>query len=253
MKVKVIAFTNQKGGVGKTTVSTNTAFYLSTIGKKVLLIDADMQGNATASFLAEQPELELANIFYDDCTITDGIKNIRENLDIIPTKKGSKKLIDFSKNEISSYLDAFKDLVALIRSDFNYDFIIYDCNPSIGIFEKSIIASADECIVPLQPEAFAIDGLGIFNKELINIRKRQKSNVQHNKIIFNMVDERLNIHKRYMKALNDAAEFDFFVIPATSDFKTAQDRYLSVFEFESKSKPKERAEREIKRLAEVLL
>ena len=187
----------------------------------------------------------------EDCTIKDAIVTVRENLDIIGTKKGSINLRKYQKADIIDNQNIFFDFVDLINRDFDYDYLIYDCSPAIGTFERSIIASAYECITPMQAEAFSIEGLGIFNKEILDIRKKLRSNVKHDKIIFNMV-ENLEIHKRYIKEIKEFDNYQFFEIPKATDIKKAQDCYLSLFEYNSSYSTKKKAEREIQRLAEAL-
>lgn len=253
--MRVLAFANSKGGISKTSLSTNLSYYLSSIGHKVLLVDTDYQGNAWASFFKEDPEHELADVLTERCTFVDAITEVRPNFDMIGSKRGSKALREYQSGAIQQEPMVFYNFVDILKEHFDYDFVIYDSHPALGVFEKSVLASCDEVIVPLQPEAFGVDGVGIFNDGLAEIRKGLRSNVKHNKIVITMIDSRLKIHEKYINDLKQYDQYQFFEINTCVDFKKSQDQFQSIFEFETDKKlsgTRIKAENAIKALAEVI-
>ena len=157
---KIIAIANQKGGVGKTTTSINLASGLAYLGKKVLLVDFDPQGNATQGVGANKDKIKYStyDILLSEVTCQEAIKSLKlPPLDVIPAtidlagadlemaefQMGREKLL---KNKLSAVKD-------------NYDFIIIDCPPSLGLLNTNALTAADSVIIPVQCEYYALEGL----------------------------------------------------------------------------------------------
>ena len=155
----IISFSNQKGGVGKTTSAVNTAASLGNLGKKVLLVDFDPQGNATSGVGISKKSV--VNSVYDviigSCSAKEAIIDTEfKNLSIIPSHislAGAEfELVD-EKNRESKLKDALKSVAD------NYDYIIIDCPPSLGLLSINALAASTGVIIPMQCEYYALEGL----------------------------------------------------------------------------------------------
>ena len=158
--MKVIAIANQKGGVGKTTTSVNLGCALAQSGKRILLIDLDPQGNATSSFGLQDLEGEsLYEPLIGDAPVADKILPTRlDGMFIIPAD------LDLAGAEIEiarmdNHLTRLTETLAPLRADATFDFVLLDCPPSLGILMTNALAAADELLIPLQCEYFALEGL----------------------------------------------------------------------------------------------
>ena len=156
---RIIAIANQKGGVGKTTTSTNLSACLAEMNKKVLLIDIDPQGNATSGVGVNKNELD--NTVYEmiigECELEDCIlKNVIDNLDILPSNVNlSGAEIDLIGVESREFI--LKRSIDKIRDE--YDYIIIDCPPSLNMLTVNAMTTADSVLVPIQCEYYALEGL----------------------------------------------------------------------------------------------
>jgi len=158
---KVISVSNQKGGVGKTTTSLSLAASLGVLEKKVLLIDADPQGNATSGIGISNKDFNKSSydVLLNRCEIQESIIETKSpNLDIIPANIDlvavEIELVDIAKREymLSKMLDKIKN---------DYDFIVIDCPPSLGLITMNALTASNSVIIPIQCEYYALEGLGI--------------------------------------------------------------------------------------------
>jgi len=169
---RVIAIANQKGGVGKTTTSINLSSALGEKGKKVLVIDADPQGNTTSGFGIEKNELEntIYELLLGDCSVEDCIiKNAATGVSVLPSNVNlaavEVELIDTKKREyiLKTEIDWVKD---------KYDYIIIDCPPSLSMLTINAMTTADSVLVPIQCEFYALEGLGQLIHTVNLVRER---------------------------------------------------------------------------------
>ncbi len=190
---KIISFANQKGGVGKTTTCINLAAYVSAMGKKVLVLDLDPQGNATSG-LGIEKEKDLKTI-YDlisgDTNIEDVIKpTIVENLDIIPST------VDLAGAEIEMVQmpqreKIIKGILEPIKN--NYDFIMIDCPPSLGLITVNALTASDSVVIPIQCEFFALEGLTQLMNTIKLIKYHLNPSIDIEGVVMTMKDKRSNL------------------------------------------------------------
>ncbi len=190
---KIIAVANQKGGVGKTTTSINLSAALAELGKKILIVDVDPQGNCTSGFGVDKNEQKntIYELLLDDCSINESIvKNVIENIDLIPANvnlaAAEIELIGISRKE---YI--LRDALDYVRDD--YDYVIMDCPPSLNVLTVNAMSAADSVIVPIQCEYYALEGLSqlIHTINLVKGRLNRKLDIEG--IVFTMFDARTNL------------------------------------------------------------
>tara|TARA_B100001093_G_scaffold308746_1_gene294587 strand:- start:3756 stop:4517 length:762 start_codon:yes stop_codon:yes gene_type:complete len=196
---KIIAISNQKGGVGKTTSSVNLAASLAALEKRVLLIDFDPQANATSSLgIKIDPETKtIYNLIENNCSSDDCIQNTNlKYFDIIPSH------IDLVGIEIESInlMDREYLLKNAITPLLNiYDYILIDCPPSLGLLTINALTASKTVIIPIQCEYLALEGLGKLLNTIKNIQKLHNENLEIEGILLTMYDIRLNLSNQVKK------------------------------------------------------
>lgn len=190
---KIVAFLNQKGGVGKTTTCVNMAGYLSQMGYKVLLLDIDPQGNATSSVGIERENKPktIYDVIVDDNTIEEVILQTKyENLHIIPSDvdlAGAEiELVQMNNREkvVRNILRKVKD---------NYDYICIDCPPSLGLITVNALTACDSVLIPIQCEYFALEGLSQLMYTIKLVKKHLNENIDVEGVVLTMKDNRSNL------------------------------------------------------------
>jgi chromosome partitioning protein len=196
---KVIAVTNQKGGVGKTTTAVNLALGLAAENKKVLLIDADPQGSASIYLGYREPDElpeTIVNLIYgvvNDEEIPESVViHHSDNLDLIPANI-ELAAVELNLASVMSREMIFKTYVDGVRD--NYDFVIIDCMPSLGIITVNALTCADSVLIPAQAAYLPIKGLQQLIKTISMVKKKLNRMLEIEGILLTMVDHRTNYAK----------------------------------------------------------
>lgn len=207
-KCKVIAITNQKGGVGKTVTTVSLGVSLAQLDNRVLLIDFDPQGNLSKGLGygdKNKYKLSLKDVFMNEILENeyywkDSIIYSNEEVELIPSN------IDLSgtdlalsnvmsrENVLRQFVDKFKD---------NYDYILIDCNPALNLFTINALTASDSVIIPVQTEPYATDGLNDLLRTIHNVKQKLNPNIQIDGILMTMFDVRTNLSKHIAKEVQD--------------------------------------------------
>lgn len=188
---KIICIANQKGGVGKTTTAINLSASLAAAEKKTLLIDGDSQGNSTSGIGTDRSSFQKANLYHamiGEVPFNDVItKTAIPNLDVVPS---NQDLIGIEV-EFVGLEEKEQRLKKLLNSlDRDYDFIVIDCPPSLGVMTINALVAADYLIVPLQCEYFAMEGLGYLLNTVRLVKTQLNPNLSLGGILLTMFDQR---------------------------------------------------------------
>ena len=190
---KIIAFANQKGGVGKTTTCVNVASYMAAMGKKVLLIDMDPQGNATSGVGIEKTSSTktIYNVIDGDAIIDEVILSTDiPNLDFVPAT------VDLAGAEIDlvqlpNRENIIKNRLARVRNKYEYIFI--DCPPSLGLLTVNALTCCDSIVIPIQCEFYALEGLTQLMNTIKLVKKHLNSALDIEGVVLTMKDSRSNL------------------------------------------------------------
>lgn len=227
---KIIAIANQKGGVGKTTTAINLAASLAVLEKKVLIIDADPQANTTSglNFSPDDDqkrtlyEVMIGSIKAEDALIQTEIANLHMIPSHINLVGVEIEMLDTEDRE-----SILKNVIAPIRG--NYDYIIIDCSPSLGLITVNALTAADSVIIPVQPEFFALEGLGKLLQTIRIVQNGVNPALTIEGFVVTMFDGRTKVHTQVVNQLNE--HFKDMV------FRTIIQRNIRLSEAPSHGKP----------------
>lgn len=234
---RIIAVANQKGGVGKTTTAINLSSCLSALGKKVLAIDMDPQGNMTSGLGVDKDEVEYTvyDLILGETDIQNAIvKDVIENLDVLPTN------IDLAAAEIELIGVDEKEFIIKKAVDTlknNYDFIIIDCPPSLNMLTINAMTTANSVLVPIQCEYYALEGLSqlIHTIELVKERLNPDLNIEG--VVFTMYDARTNLSLQVVENVKDNLQQNIYktIIPRNIRLAEAPSHGLPINLYDAKS------------------
>lgn len=187
---KIIAFSNQKGGVGKTTTCINMSAFLAQKGYKVLIVDLDPQGNASTGLGIEKKDVLISTygVLVDEAQPEKAIRpSVVENLDVLPSN------IDLAGAEVEMVYISEREFClkkALSKVRDNYDFIMIDCPPALGLLTINALTAADSVLIPIQSEFFALEGLSQLMNTFKLIIKKLNPKLEIEGVIVTMFDAR---------------------------------------------------------------
>lgn len=235
---KIIAVANQKGGVGKTTTSNNLAAGLAYLGKKVLLVDFDPQGNTTQGVGASRDSIVKSayDLILTDSSASQVIKHIKQPpLDLVPATidlaGADLEMVEFKVGRER----LLKNKLEPIRA--NYDFIIIDCPPSLGLLNTNALTAADSVIIPVQCEYYALEGLTQLLSTIRLVQKLFNDRLLIEGVLLTMFDSRtrlsVEIQQEVRKYFKERVYRSF--IPRNVKLSEAPSRGQSIFEYDVRS------------------
>lgn len=235
---KIIAIANQKGGVGKTTTSINLSACLGELGKKVLVIDLDPQGNCTSGFGIEKEQIQntVYELILNKCSVKNSMMEVEgiENVTIIPSNvnlAGAEiELLEFNEKE---YI--LKNSIDYVKEDFDY--IIIDCPPSLNMLTVNAMTTADSMLIPIQCEYYALEGIGQLITTINLVQQRLNSKLKIEGVVFTMYDGRTNLSKDVVDNVKNNLNAYIYntIIPRNVSLAEAPSNGLPITVYDNKS------------------
>ena len=207
---RILAIANQKGGVGKTCTTVNLSASLGELGKKVLVIDMEPQGNSSSSFGVNKNEVEntIYEVMLEECTLSEAIiKDVAKNVSIVPAN------VNLGAVEIEMAGKDKANLILRRELDFvkdEYDYIFIDCPPAISLTTVNSMAAATGVIVPVQCEYLALEGLGQVIETINLVRSRMNPTLDLTGILFTMYDGRTVLSNDVVDSVRNTVKYHTF-------------------------------------------
>ena len=234
---KVVSVANQKGGVGKTTTAVNLSTILAKRGKRVLMIDTDPQGNATSGLgIDKNVSLSVYDVIINDVEIVNTLqKTMIKNLDVCPSNinlAGAEvELVSMMSREqrLKEKIDNLKD---------NYDYVIIDCPPSLGLITLNAFTASDSVLIPVQCEYYALEGLGQLVNTINLVKKHLNRNLKVEGALLTMFDIRTNLSNQVVKEVSKYFENKVYktVIPRNVKLSEAPSFGMPISVYDPRSK-----------------
>ena len=249
---KIISVANQKGGVGKTTTAVNLSTSLAKKGKRVLLIDTDPQGNATSGVGVDKSvQFSVYDVLVDGVEIENTIQKTEvKNLDVCPSNinlAGAEvQLVSVKDREyrLKEKLDKYKD---------NYDYIIIDCPPSLGLVTLNAFTASDSVLIPIQCEYYALEGLGQLINTINLVKKRMNKSLSIEGALLTMYDARTNLSNQVVKEVKNYFDDKVYktVIPRNVKLSEAPSYGMPICMYDARSKGSKCYEKFTKELIKI--
>jgi len=234
---RVISIANQKGGVGKTTTAVNISAILAKKGKKVMLIDADPQGNASSGLgLEKEVNSSLYDVLINDVEIVDTLQDTA-----IKTLKVCPSNMDLAGAEVELVSEMSREQRLKEKLDEvkeNFDFIIIDCPPSLGLITLNAFTASDSVLIPVQCEYFALEGLGQLLNTINLVKKHLNKALEIEGAVLTMYDMRTNLSNQVVKEVKRYFEDKVYktVIPRNIKLSEAPSFGMPITLYDPKSK-----------------
>ena len=235
---RIISVANQKGGVGKTTTTVNLGASLAFVGKKILLVDSDAQGNATSGMGIRKPDVthDIYDVLVNEVPIQDAIyPTSRENLDIVP----ATLQLAGAEIELTSMMARESRLkIALNEVKDQYDFILIDCPPSLGHLTINAFTASDSILIPVQCEYYALEGLSQLLNTVRLVQKHFNPELEIEGVLLTMYDARTNLGAEVVEEVRRYFQEKVYdtIIPRNIRLSEAPSHGMSIIDYDIRSK-----------------